>query len=303
MRSWPRLFRRLRGAEIRQIAAALALSTAACLAAGPTAAAGDDLSLARITHISGIAVDPDDPGALYIACGQGFFHADPTGQLERLSPDRPDIKGFAVHPTVRGAFIGSGHPADGGNLEVIVTADAGRTWNRLAEAAPSKVPVHFMAVSTLAPSTVYGTHGGLQVSHDAGRTWETRAAPKGALDIAASTARTGRVYLATGSGLFVTDDEGATWTVAFSGDKPRPATMVATVADGTVYAHIHGHGLVHRQDPDGPWSMVAPADGFDGALIHLALDPGNPQHLVAVTQFMKILTSRDAGRTWGPFGR
>lgn len=267
-------------------------------------AADGEISLARITHIHGIAVDAENTSSVYIASGHGFFRVSQEGSLERLGPDRPDIKGLAIHPTDPNTFIASGHPEGGGNLEFIVSSDAGRTWARLTEAAPEVAKVHFMSVSGLDPDVVYGTHGGLQISRDAGATWAIESeVPNGVLDIAASATADGTVYVGTPKGLMVSRNGGKTWSAAFKSKKKRPATMVEILPEGTLYTFVHGQGLISFDEKTRKGKILAKAKKFDGALIHLAANPKNRDHLVAVTQYMKIVVSNDGGKTWGKFVR
>ena len=263
-----------------------------------------EISLPRITHIHGVAFDENDTSHVYIGSGHGFFRVAPDGSLERFAPDRPDFKGFAVHPSQPTKLVASGHPQGGGNLEFIASNDAGRTWSRLTEAAPEPSKVHFMAMSALNPNVVYGTHGGLQVSRDAGATWTTEGEiPKGVLDIAASATTEGTIYVGTPRGLMVSRNEGKSWTNAFKSKKKRPATMVEIMPDGTLFTFSHGQGLITFDEATRKGKILASAKKFDGALIHLAADPKNKDHLVAVTQYMKLLVSADGGKTWGKFVR
>jgi hypothetical protein len=69
-----------------------------------------EISLPRITHIHGVAFDRNDTSHVYIGSGHGFFRVGPDGSLERFATDRPDFKGFAVHPSQPTKFVASGHP-------------------------------------------------------------------------------------------------------------------------------------------------------------------------------------------------
>ena len=81
----------------------------------------------------------------------------------------------------------------------------------------------------------------------------------------------------------------------------RPTSMVQTMADGRVFAFVIGEGLYVGGDSGETWTLMARAEAFDGALLHLVGDFGGS--LFAVTQFMKILTSNDGGKTWASFMR
>lgn len=272
----------------------------------PTAnSAEPEISLSRITHIHGVAFDEDDASHVYIGSGHEFFRVAQDGSLERFVPDRPDFKGFAIHPSQPTKFVASGHPQGGGNLEFIASDDAGRTWSGLTEATLKPAKVHFMAMSALNPNVVYCTHhGGLQVSRDAGATWTNEGeVPSGVLDIAASAIKEGTIYVGTPQGLMVTRDAGMTWSEAFKSKKKRPATMVEILPDGTLYTFSHGQGLITFDGTTRKGKILAGAKKFDGALIRLAANPKNKDHLVAVTQYMKLLVSEDGGKTWGKFVR
>lgn len=79
-----------------------------------------------------------------------------------------------------------------------------------------------------------------------------------------------------------------------------PVTLVEAGADGTLYAFVSGTGLMISAG-GANWKLAAPAEAFDGALIHLTAAAGGPAY--AVTQFMKILSSGDGGRAWAAFAQ
>ena len=123
------------------------------------------------------------------------------------------------------------------------------------------------------------------------------------LDIAASATTEGTIYVGTPQGLMVSRNTGKSWTSAFKSKKKRPATMVEITPDGTLFTFSHGQGLITFDEATRKGKILASAKKFDGALIHLAADPKNKAHLVAVTQYMKLLVSEDGGKTWEKFVR
>ena len=44
------------------------------------------------------------------------------------------------------------------------------------------------------------------------------------------------------------------------------------------------------------------SDWGDRFLLHLAVDPSNPDRLFGATQEGTVLASTDGGKTWSPFG-
>lgn len=279
----------------------LALTAALILgavAAGPARAA-ETVKLNEVSHLHGIAVDPSDPSRLFLASHHGVWVTNPDGTATRVSDNRNDYMGFTPNPAQPGAFFASGHPERGGNLGVLVSTDGAKTWKQLSAGVNGPVDFHSMDVSPADPSVLYGHYGSVQVSRDAGRTWTiTGKPPADMFDLAASAKEPNTVYAATRSGLMVSRDAGRTWQAAYI--VQRPATMVATTADGTAYAFQIGTGLLKTTEPGMAWQAVG--NGFgDAVLLHLAVDPTSPERLYAVTDKSAILASPDGGKTWKPF--
>ena len=253
------------------------------------------------THIHGMAVDPRNGSRLYIATHHGFFVVSPDGQATRISRDTNDYMGFTPHPTDPSVLFASGHPAGGGNLGFIVSNDGGQNWHQPSMGVRGPVDFHQMDVSKANANVVYGAFGGLQVSHDGGKSWKvTGPLPDGLIDLAASAVATDRLYAATKGGLLYSNDVGATWRPAHL--RVSAATMVQTGHKGEVYAFIIGLGLLRTQEPELRWEIVSKSFG-DRYLLHLAVDPGDPRRLYVVTNDKQVLVSKDDGITWAELDR
>ncbi len=258
-------------------------------------------ALAKETHFHGIAVDPSDPSRVYLATHHGLYAVAPDGSASRISSTTDDFMGFTPHPADPSILYASGHPASGGNLGFIASTDGGKSWKQLAGGVGGPVDFHQMDVSKADPKVIYGVHGGLQISKDAGRTWQMIGpAPEGLIDLAASAKDANTLYAATKGGLVKSDDGGRSWRDAFP--KRQPATMVQTTPEGEVYAFIVGTGLIRASEPKLTWRQIS--NGLGGAyVLHLAIDPTVSRNLYAVilqpqTSEQTILTSRDGGKTW-----
>ncbi|KAA0679455.1 exo-alpha-sialidase [Roseomonas genomospecies 6] len=280
----------------------LALMTAAALVLGATLVgpvhAAETLKLSEVSHLHGIAVDPADPSRLYLATHHGVWVTNPDGTATRVSDNRSDYMGFTPNPAQPGAFFASGHPERGGNLGVLVSTDGAKTWKQISAGVNGPVDFHSMDVSPADSKVLYGHYGSIQVSRDGGKTWEvTGKPPADMFDLAASSKDPNTVYGATRAGLLVSRDAGKTWQAAYI--VQRPATMVVTTKDGTAYAFQVGTGLLKTIEPSMAWQPVS--NGFgDAVLLHLAVDPTNPERLYAVTDKSAILASQDGGKTWKP---
>jgi hypothetical protein len=99
----------------------------AALATTAQAQAPADLSeLSQVTHIHGLAFDPQDRDRIVIATHHGLFSFDlEAEELAPVGESRQDFMGFTVDPA--GTFYGSGHPETGGNSGVIISQDRGQT--------------------------------------------------------------------------------------------------------------------------------------------------------------------------------
>jgi photosystem II stability/assembly factor-like uncharacterized protein len=258
--------------------------------------AGRSVPLEDVSHIHGIAVDPTDAGRLYLATHYGVYRTSPDGTAERVSDNSNDYMGFTPHPEEADVFYASGHPAGGGNLGVIVSRDGARSWEELASGAGGPVDFHAMDVSAADPNVIYGLYGAVQVSRDGGKAWQAAGSPEtDVFDIAASAANPDMVYAATRDGLMLSSDAGRTWRSA--GAKGQPVSMVETAPDGSVYAFVVGSGLMKAPAIALAWEPMANNFG-QRVLLHLAIDPGNPDRMFAVTDESGILASTDGGRSW-----
>ena len=274
---------------LRPIAGALVL--AALLAA--TGAAADPIPITRLTHIYGVAADPDDPERLYLASDRGFFVAARDGMADLVSASDAAVMGFAASPQRDGFYYAAA--ATG----VRASLDFGKSWSAVPGGADAPGPFLALHISAPDPVRVYGVAGNVYRSDDGGVRWADLGPPPAPIvDIAASPFDREVVFLGTVRGLFVSSDAGASWQLALPGE--RPATLVETGGGGSVYAFVAGTGLLRTSGPGGAWETVTPASAFDGALIHMAVGPGG---LVVVTQFMKVLVSADGGATWESLAR
>ena len=262
-------------------------------------------ALAEHTHFHGIAVDPTDPSRLYLATHHGLYLVAPDGTAERLSPVQ-DFMGFTPHPTDPSILYASGHPAGGGNLGFIASEDGGRSWSQLAEGAGGPVDFHQMDVSAADPKTLYGVYAGqLQVSRDGGESWQVAGpAPEGLIDLAASSADPSVLYAGTQAGLLRSDDGGRSWQDAYL--LRRPTSMVHVTRAGEVLAFVVGTGLIRTTEPTLSWQKLG-ADFGQDFVVHLAVDPSNPDTLYAVTlnpqsHAQAILASADGGKSWAVLG-
>jgi len=256
----------------------------------------DAIPISEVSHIHGIAIDPNDPSRLFLATHYGVYLTSPDGTAVQISDNRSDYMGFTPHPTDPDLLFASGHPAGGGNMGVIVSRDGGRTWQQLAAGASGPVDFHAMDVSAADPDVIYGLYGSVQVSRDGGGTWEIAGSPLAdVFDLAASAVDTDLVYAATRNGIMVSRDAGESWQS--TGPEGQPASMVHVGPAGAVYAFVVGSGLVRAPGATLNWSVVNAGFG-ERVLLHMAIDRDDPGRMFAVADDGQVHASSDGGRSW-----
>jgi photosystem II stability/assembly factor-like uncharacterized protein len=281
---------------LRSLFLGLALVGAAI---SPTASSQERIGIAEVAHIHGIAFDPKDSSRVLLATHYGVFEALADGSAARVSSTRDDFMGFTTVPGRSDLLVASGHPETGGNLGFIASGDGGVTWRRVSEGAMGPVDFHALTVSPADPQVLYGLYRGIQSSRDGGQTWTLEGpGPDQVFDLAASPVDEDTLFAATGGGLQRSTDGGKSWSLV---GPASPVTMVETGVDGTLYAFFAGAGLYSANAEATQWLAVneeLPGREF----LHMASDPDDPDHLVAVTHASEVLESLDRGRTWAPFG-
>lgn len=264
-----------------------------------TPSIAEELPLSELSHIHGIGFDRSEAGSILLATHYGVYRANPKGMAETVSTDASDYMGFSPDPTDPRRLLASGHPGQGGNLGVVLSTDGGVTWQKIADGVNGPVDFHAMSISRVDPKVIYGLYGGIQVSRDGGASWSMAGpGPDQVIDLAASPLDTETVYAGTVGGLMQSTDAGKTW--ALVGPSGSAATLVETANDGSLYAFFAGAGLF-RLPKEGNGTALA-SDFGERYLLHLAVDPADASHLVAVTYESAVLETRDGGKTWKGFG-
>jgi hypothetical protein len=254
-------------------------------------------SLRGHTHFHGLAVDRTDPSYLLLATHHGLYRVGPDGGAELISVVQ-DFMGFNPHPTDGSTLYASGHPAGGGNLGFIASADGGRSWTEISPGLNGPVDFHQMTVSPADPQTIYGAYGDIQVSHDGGKTWEIAGpAPEKLIDLSASAKDKDILYAATETGLSISLDAGKSWKPLLQGP---PVTLVEVTPDA-VYAFVLGDGLLSSPEGQFKWTALS-QDWGERYFLHLAADPVDPGRLFAATGDSQVLASKDQGKTWAAYG-
>ncbi|MGC4939925.1 WD40/YVTN/BNR-like repeat-containing protein [Kribbella sp. DT2] len=153
------------------------------------------------------------------------------------------------------------------------------------------------AVVTLGSRRFVSGHDGAGFS-DVYRSWQ--AIPTlGGKDAMGWAAVPGRILVGGHEGLYLSTDEGRSFEAA---DTNLPVTDVHALgaAKNTVYAASPQSGLFRSDDSGNTFVRVSDtAASFMGTI---AVDPGDPEHLLAPDMRAGVAQSKDGGRTWTALG-
>ncbi len=260
-----------------------------------------------VTHGHGLAVDVADSSKLYIATHHGLMTLINDKELYRIGKSKDDYMGFSVHPTNPKMFFSSGHPSTGGNLGFQYSKDGGFTWKKISKGINGPVDFHAMALSPANPDIVYGWYqDSLQRSLDNGKTWGLiptnlleLSKGSGVYSLVADPKDENKVYAATGLGLFVSNDKGASWYLA---SKELEDVAIISLAINpqdllTMLSFTPKFGLAKSINSGLTWEKIN--EGFDGDLVlYIAYDKNNPNSIYILTKKNAIYKSLDAGNGW-----
>jgi mono/diheme cytochrome c family protein len=130
------------------------------------------------------------------------------------------------------------------------------------------------------------------IAHSEALTLETLPKIKG---VARHVGTSPQLHVATDKGLYVSHDEGRSWSLSFL--FRLPATMVSETADGTLYAFVVGKGLLRIRGSEPMWTPVNNTFGAQ-VLTQLSATEDDPNRLVGLNQFGRIIVSTDEGANW-----
>jgi len=261
-------------------------------------ASAEGISLARIPHIYEIAIDPAAPDHLILATPRGLYRLTPDIKMQPLLDDSHDVTSLVVSDN--GKHLLASGKKQNKPFGVLISADAGKTWQSQIMASDDAPALRLMKVSG-PKGRLLAVGQNLMQSGDAGKSWtEAGKMPPASLGLAASRKKERDLLAATAKGLMSSSDRGKSWQPVSVGPGGKPASMVARDGQDTAYTFIVSAGL-YAMTRNGNWQRRATADAFDGALIHLTGLKSAPGRLIGLTQYMKILQSLDGGQTWSPF--
>ena len=150
---------------------------------------------------------------------------------------------------------------------------------------------------------------GMVHSRDGGETWQQLQGTDADVHfINLSSARPGRMYVATAMGPYRSDDEGQQWELSNSGlQRPYTVHIAAAPHDADlVLVSVSGsfqrqNAQLYRSTTGGRhWQQIEGAGSDDDMVVAMDWDPGDPRRVYAGTDRGKLFWSNDRGESWEP---
>lgn len=158
---------------------------------------------------------------------------------------------------------------------------------------------HSLAFSPTEPETIYfGHHGGLMVSRNGGKDWESTVLNNAdAMALAMPPSDPQRMYAAGHDVFFKSTDGGTTWN---SVQTNLPGTDIHGFAVDPedadhVFAHVVGFGIFGSEDGGNTWALLS--DAIPSSTFNLAVGE-SAQILYAAAGEEGLWVSENAGETW-----
>jgi len=250
-----------------------------------------------------ITADPNTEGRLFASTigstiavttdAGATWHPSDDGYLGR------EVRGISVDPTdpsrvYAGSFYAAG---------LFKSVDGGATWQRRKFGSAS-VYVWKPVVDPIQPNIVYvGTQGdGLWKSVDYGDAWtRLTGLPNTVQGIAVDPANNSHVFASSSTGIWRSENGGATWTNVLT-NPAWSVTFVAAASD-IVYATSKTAGVFKSTDRGNTWVPIN--NGITnltmGRSAPVVLDPENPKVLYVGSEVGGgVYKSRDGGASWTP---
>ena len=281
-----------------------------------------------------IFIDPRDSNILYVSTGIFDREAansdpitrDPGGEGILKSTDGGEtwthinnglnnlyVGTLFMHPTNPDILIaGTGNNQYYDNSGVYVTKDGGNSWTHTLSTGGENIESVEIAVAN--PDIVYaGSSGSIYRSEDGGSNWQRvtggEAVGWGApgiragfpIDFQVDPRDVNRIFANEyGGGNFLSEDGGKTWMDASHGYTGAQVRAIAVFPNepGHVIAAARS-GIFVSSDGGDNWTGLnfAPVASMEWNAV--AIDPTNPQHLVAETNWDKwLVNSYDGGSSW-----
>jgi len=263
---------------------------------------GHLIGIDQVPYIFDILVDPVEADSILLATREGLYRTRGDGLAQRISQKQNSFWNITIEPKGMNRLYARGFADDGRTAGVITSGDHGRTWQGFIPSGEKIAYLRLIEASKTTSGSLFGASHELWRSSDGGHNWESIGIPPNRIiDLTTSASESQRIFAATMSGLYVSDDGGLSWRPTGGARCQQPVMTVDTGTDGTVYAFSLCAGFVRGDEVADTWTVMN--DRFGGCIIqHLAVDPQNSEQVYAVLGCRKVLVSVDGGLNWTALG-
>jgi len=262
-------------------------------------------SLANV-GMSSLALDPQDPGALYAGTVQNGILYSLNGGESWINPEglsKGNVVAIAVHPKDKCVVYAARLN------QIMKTENCQRDWKEVFFDARTDKRFTSIAIDWFNPNVVYATTDGGDIvrSSNNGDTWSVVYRLDGvALKNIIVDPHDSRVLYvsAFGQGILKTVDGGQNWekirdTLSEIDSKTRRSTLV--VADPSTKDRVYqvsDYGILRSDDAGASWqALTLPSPPDSVKILAFAVNPKDAKQLVYATP-SSVVFSADGGATW-----
>ncbi len=282
---------------------------------GPTDAAGNAVS------IGALALDPQNPSTIWAGgtgypSGPGLFRSTDTGLSWSPAAGLPgsgDVKALAIDPENPRTMYARAYG-------IHWTEDGGETWtpslsNSLVGYFFALDPADHRRIWTGSDAGIHGGGSGLHYSDDGARTFRSvPSVTQTIYSILFDQRRPGSIHggsydrviefgypQAVGGSIFVSRDNGSTFTKGATNFGSRVKSMAADRFEDILYAATDSRGVFRSLDGGTTWEAAGAGGTPFDHLLKIIADPVRPGRLYASTT-NGVFRSTDFARTWEHIG-
>jgi hypothetical protein len=231
---------------------------------------GNQNTTGKWMDVHGVGVfTAGNDSSLYLATHNGLFKKEngnsSSGWVE-VGNDKSDLMGFTINPNKEGVMYSSGHPQTGGNLGFRVSTDYGMTWQKVSDVTNPPIDFHAMTMGNN-PETIYGSSG-------------------------------------MGNIIYVTQNEGKTWTGVSPPNRERIIMLEANQTDSKILYTSTTSGLFSSMDQGNNWQKINTGLVGEGAIV-TGLGTSSENGKIAYAFVMPsqgedgyVIKSNDGAKTW-----
>ena len=271
------------------------------LAAGGAAgnAGAEPISRLSTRDFHSLAFSPSDPDTIFFGHHGGLLVSRNGGRdWAPTALQNADAMALAAPPADSQILYAAGHDV------FFKSIDGGASWQPVATNLPG-TDIHGFAADPENANVVFAhvLGHGIFGSQDGGSTWTLLSAdvPSSTFNLAVGENAQTLFGAAGQAGLLRSSDGGSTWASVASlpGAGAPEAGAIAVVYDRSsgkllVTTLGAGAGLYSSMDGGATWQPL----GLNGTFLAVAINPNDPDHLIAVDEQGRVYASHDGGLTW-----